>query len=352
MLASGSCDGKSARRNAVGDEGAQSPGRPVSRIDTNIRAIFQDSKGRYWFGSDGRGAYCFDGKTIRHFDETTGLAGDRVRQIQEDAGGAIFINTLSGISRLTDSSIGTIPLAKATQQPGAWKIGKNDLLFVTPQELGGIFRYDGRQLTHLDLPKSPLEDAHNASNPKVPFSLYGVYTIYKDQRGNIWFGTSTFGACRFDGAHCAWLYERALSEIPGGGSLGIRGIVEDDSGRLFISNNRQLFEIPQQDSVAGPYRHLRYRKVPGPGAASDKDFTYFQGILRDGEGNFWMTTYGDGIWKYDGNAMQHIPVKDGDRNALIVTIAKDRSGKILLGTENAGVYRFDGSRFEPFFQDN
>lgn len=338
-----SCKGEATRRTR------QQSGEAVRSVDTNIRAIFQDSKSRYWFGSDGRGVYCYDAKTIRNFSTRNGLAGDRIREIKEDAAGKIYVNTLTGISILTDSSIATIPVAGTADSVGAWTLRKDDMLFAAPQETGGIYRYDGRTLQHLQLPKSPLEEEYIQRNGRPPFSLYVVYTIYNDSRGNVWLGTSTFGACRFDGTHFAWLHEPDLSQIPGGGSLGIRGILEDADGAFLISNNRQRFRVEQQDSARDGFRHIRYSKVPGPGSLQPKDFTYFQGILRDTSGGIWMTTFGDGIWMLRNDSMLHLPVKAGDREARIVTIAKNRAGEVLLGTENAGVYRFDGQGFRPFF---
>ena len=40
-------------------------GRTVFEIDNRIWKIFQDTKGNYWFGSNGNGIYKFDQKTLK-----------------------------------------------------------------------------------------------------------------------------------------------------------------------------------------------------------------------------------------------------------------------------------------------
>lgn len=66
-----------------------------------------------------------------------------------------------------------------------------------------------------------------------------------------------------------------------------------------------------------------------------------------------MTNYGGYVWKYDGKDMTGFQVKNGDTEILIVSIYQDRQGDFWLGTDNDGVYNFNGSafkEFEPFDQ--
>ena len=77
-------------------------------------------------------------------------------------------------------------------------------------------------------------------------------------------------------------------------------------------------------------------------------FPYFNSGLSDNNGDLWMTTYGGGVWKYDGEKLINYPVKDGETDALIISIYKDNKGVLWLGTDNVGVFRFNGKEFEKF----
>ena len=61
--------------------------------------VFQAKNNDYWFGSDDRGVYRYDGKTIVNFTTKDGLVGNRIRGIQEDKSGNIYFTTYEGISK-------------------------------------------------------------------------------------------------------------------------------------------------------------------------------------------------------------------------------------------------------------
>ena len=61
-----------------------------------------------------------------------------------------------------------------------------------------------------------------------------------------------------------------------------------------------------------------------------------------------MTTYGEGVWKYDGEELSNYRLKDGTTEALPVSIYKDSEGTLWVGTDNAGVFKFDGEDFVKF----
>ena len=66
------------------------------------------------------------------------------------------------------------------------------------------------------------------------------------------------------------------------------------------------------------------------------------------EGNLWMTTYGGGVWKYDGDTLSNIEIKNEEGEVLLITIFEDRDGVKWLGTDNDGVYKQNGDQFEKF----
>ena len=65
----------------------------LSSIDKNIRSIFQDRQGNYWFGTNSAGVYRYDGKKLTHFNQKDGLADNQVIHIQEDDFGNIWFGT-------------------------------------------------------------------------------------------------------------------------------------------------------------------------------------------------------------------------------------------------------------------
>jgi len=76
-------------------------------------------------------------------------------------------------------------------------------------------------------------------------------------------------------------------------------------------------------------------------------------ILEDTSGNLWFGTT-DGLCYYDGKTFTHVPIPsygDGDMGSNsnhVVCLLQDRNGNIWLGTWGGGAYRYDGKSFSSF----
>jgi ligand-binding sensor domain-containing protein len=178
-----------------------------------------------------------------------------------------------------------------------------------------------------------------------------VYSIYKDNHGIMWFGTSNFGVCRYDGKSHSWLYEDHLTNTPQGGSFGIRSILQDSKGEFWFCNTRYRYAI-SPDVIKDQGKSLiKYNREIGINA---RDFSnmnlpfYFMSILEDDQGNIWMATYDEGVWKYDGKSMRKYIIKDGEEVVTLFSISQDRSGALWLGTHKNGAYKFNGEAFEKY----
>ncbi|TVP50696.1 MAG: PAS domain S-box protein [Mongoliibacter sp.] len=69
------------------------------QIKRPIYALLKDSRDNIWIGTD-KGAYKFDGKTLRIFDERSGLSGSEINRgaFKEGYDGKIYIGTQRGMS--------------------------------------------------------------------------------------------------------------------------------------------------------------------------------------------------------------------------------------------------------------
>ena len=348
-----SCIGQNAgtlsKEYSIDKELNYAVGDTVLGLDESIWVIFHDTKHQYWFGSDGQGVYLYDGNDLIRFSIKQGLPSDRIRGIQEDKQGHIFISTLKGICRYDGKSFVTLPAVESNN----WKSNPDDLWFslLRSGNIGGPYRYDGNTLHHLKLPKSDLEDAYNANNPNPSFSPYDVYTIYKDTRGDLWFGTSNFGACQFNGSSHEWFYEDHWTNTPEGGSFGIRSIIEDKEGDYSFCNTKHKYSIQEDNFVLSEKINSAYEGHDGIDnlkAPDGKDFMYFMSAVLDNKGDLWMATYSEGVWKYDGVKARQYPILNEADEITLFSIYKDRTDVLWLGTQKSGVYRFNGEAFEKF----
>ncbi len=318
------------------------------KFNSGIRAIFQDSKGNYWFGSHKEGVSKYDGKTVEYFTINDGLLDNQICSIQEDKNGNIYFDTGHGVSKFDGQLFSTLPIKNIDLPTNDWVLQANDLWFMSGFDKNGVYRFDGEYLHYLKFPKSPQEDEFNSKNKNTSLKPYLLYSIYKDHKGVMWFGTASLGVCRYDGKTISWHYEDQLQTTPEGGDFGTRAIFEDKEGKFWINNSRFRYNIKLNSRS-----NLNFQKEDGIGYLNEKNekkFPFFLSITEDNEGNLWMATYDEGVWKYNGKEFIHYPVKDGQTDVLLFTIYKDNKGFLWLGSHNAGVYRFNGQSFEKFLK--
>ena len=317
-------------------------GKTVSELDNQIWKIFQDSKEKYWFGSNGKGIYYLDGNKLKLFTTIDGLVSNTIRGIQEDINGNIYIETPDGISKFDGKQFTTLKAIKSSYNQ--WKLKPNDLWF--GYNSYDLYRYDGDSLFELKLPRKDLKKAFGIDTLISPFDSnnpYEVYRVDKDKEGNIWFGTFVAGAFRYDGKSILWIGEKELSILPDGMGPGIpsapavRSIIQDKDGYFWLSNFISKYKIESNN--------LQYEKIKG--VEKEKPHYFNSGIV-DKDGNLWMTTYGGGVWKYDGKKLTNLEVKKGTENVLLISIYQDNNGTIWLGTDNDGVYKQNGDTFEKY----
>lgn len=326
---------------------ATTPADTVATLSEMMQVVYQARNGVYWFGSAGQGLYRYDGRTLVRYSTRQGLASDFIRGIQEDTQGRIYADTPDAVCRLEGGAFTLLPVNRST--PHAWRSTPGDLWFKGGAENHGPYRFDGKTLYALDFPKSPQVDAYYKKYPGTSLDPYAIYTIYRDRKGHIWFGTGNLGLCRYDGKNISWLYEESLTYTPQGGSFGIRSILEDSQRSYWICNTRNRFRISLQDSTHAGYRYLRYRKQKGmSGSGIDpRNPLYYQYIVEK-KGELWMSAFKDGVWRYDGKNLVQYPIRTGNAPAKVISVYLDRRGTVWVATEDAGLFRWVKDRFVPF----
>lgn len=340
-----SCNAQNNHQSSTVLKKSTTLGTAVTELDPTIWNIYQDKKSNFWFGSKNNGLFCYNGKNLTHFTQKDGLVSNEIRGTQEDASGNLFFETITGVSKFDGKSFTTLPIQGNNSSSNQWILEPNDLWFRIGFDKTGPYRYDGKYLYPLKFTRSPQEDEFNRQRV-VNYSPYGVYSIYKDSKGIMWFGTTSLGVCRFDGKSLSWHYEEQLQTTPSGGDFGTRSILEDKDGFFWFNNSRFRYKISPTVT-----NKINYKKEDGIGYLNEDnetEFPFFLSIAEDNDGDLWMVTYANGVWRKNGKELIHYPIMDGEKEVLLFKIYKDNQGVLWLGTHNAGVYKFNGQSFEKF----
>jgi ligand-binding sensor domain-containing protein len=328
---------------------AAKPSRVPLRFTSGIRSIFEDSQGRFWFGSHNEGVSRWDGHAFTYVTVADGLSGNQVRTIHEDAAGNLWFGTDRGISRFDGKSfttqVGRNQDAWNVALGSTWHTDGGDLWFIggsgQPEasfDGQGVYRWDGRGMEFLPLPPPVSADAATRGD-------YRVTAISRGRNGMIWFGTypEVFG---YDGRSFTTLDGRTLGLAAEDEPFHVRSVFEDSRGVLWIGNNglgvlrydgRSLSNFTQQHGLS----------LKDKGAAESLGRVF--AIAEDAAGNLWFGTRDSGVWRYDGERLTQFTPRDGLTNAMVWTIYRDRQDRLWFGLGDGSVFRFNGTSFDKVF---
>jgi signal transduction histidine kinase len=68
----------------------------------------------------------------------------------------------------------------------------------------------------------------------------------------------------------------------------------------------------------------------------------------DRDGNLWIGTNGDGLFRFKDRAVQMFTTADGLPNNVVMTVLASRNGSLWTGANCGGLSRFDGRRFRTY----
>ncbi len=312
-----------------------------------INAVFQDSHGFVWLGTQGSGISRFDGKNFKNFTKYDGLVGNSITCINEDKSGNIWIGTeADGVSKfdgvqfhnytvkegLTDNVIRSIYIddkkvvwiatngglsildgnvfKKITTKDG---LSNNTVYAITQDFKGnywfalekGISKYNGSQITNYD--------TIEAIRTKTFFS------ILCDSKGDLWFGSAYTGIVKFNGKH----FEEI--KIPNEVSKDfIGGIVEDRHRNIWFATEHGALKFDGE-------KYTIFNEKMGLSSNS------VLSINTDYEGNVWIGTQAGGVNLLSSEAFVNYISKDGLISNNISSIQQTKDGVYIIGTQSNGI---------------
>lgn len=160
-----------------------------------------------------------------------------------------------------------------------------------------------------------------------------VYSIIQDTKGRMWFGTID-GLHSFDGTNIRVWRDKS---VPSLGSI-VYTIHEDDHRRLWLGTNQGLavFDLRTEKFWPG-------NRLPDMGVDIK---SWVCSIMQDCEGELWVTTMGQGIFRFNpstGQVRQYLGMAKTNSDS-VTSILEDHAGEIWTVSAADGVARFDRKR--------
>ena len=256
--------------------------------------VYQDRSGRLWIHSrEGSGLGTFDPKTgeFVHYKFITGdsaqQAAEKVTSVLQDEQGVLWLGTQG-----------------------------SGLLKLDP--------HDGTAIRYFNDPADPQSLSNNF-----------VLCLYEDREGNIWAGTGGGGINRFSAIPSGFKsYKKRPGEKNSLDQDFVLSVFEDGHGDLWVGNDGVLNRI---DSQTGAFRLYRHRNGD---SSSISDGTVLS-TIKDRAGTLWFATYRGGLNAFDRRtsrfkAYRHEP---GNLNSpssdVIMRLQLDPKGSIWVAADHA-----------------
>lgn len=282
-----------------------------------IADVIESSDGFIWIATSGAGITRFDGREFTTYDMNHGLRDDFVNVVYEDSKKRIWVGTYNG----------------------------------------GLSYLEGNQFVN------PFEGQ--------PIDDYYVTTIKESPDGKLWFGTFEAGIFIYDEESLV-----NLSEEDGLIHNAVWHFHWDPSGEVYISthdglsvyNGETFTNFGMDDGISGS---KVFKTVVGH--QGEKWFATSKGITIYEDGNFslideingrtlryiydihiasngdiWIGTESDGVFRYSDGKYSHITKRGGLSSNYIHRIMEDSWGKVWIATDENGISRFEGEDFRIY----
>ncbi|MEL7312683.1 MAG: EAL domain-containing protein [Pseudomonadota bacterium] len=345
---------------------------------STVTAIFQDSQGFLWFGTES-GLNRYDGAEVIQYVAERGndqaLADDFVWDIEEDRDGRIWIATDSGGVAMFDPKTEQFDVFRhdpsdsnsirsnavrslaiegntvwiGTRNDGVSSLDTGTMVFThwsAQSELGvpddarvfdisfdddavqwvatnqGLYRYDAntRQSTVYS----------STADSDLQLSDDSVVSIAHGSDGTTWVGTIEGGlnAISADGEIQHYRSGEGATDLP---SNYVRDLLEDSDGRLWVATTQGLSLF---DRRTGTF--ITYRADPDKATSLGNDHTLV--LQQDHSGMLWVGTRSGGVsnWNPRSWAMGHLRYEPLD-GAMITSFATKPSG-LWIGTMGRGLF--------------
>ena len=300
-----------------------------------ISALAEDHDGYIWVGTFDSGLARYDPrrdvfKTYRHTGEAAGeLIDNRIRALQIDGEGRLWIGTLAGLQRYDAPSERFVT------------VGNTDDNRLTNNQITGL-SLDGAAIivgTRDGLNRVATSGDHveQLSAPDGPFARVQskpIRSLYVDSRSRIWVGGLGIGLLRYDPATREMCAYRANNAEPHAlPHDSVHFIFEDKHDNIWVGTYSGLAQYD-----AGQDRFNVHKHIPGNKFSIANN--YLSSVYQDDAGVLWFGTWTGGVSRIDVSALQFSEVTTGEFGSM--GLVEDAQGHIWYAS-NDGVYRWDRS---------
>ncbi len=297
-------------------------------------ALAQDGDGFLWVGTQG-GLARWDGYRFRSYKadpkDPTALPDNFIKILHVDRRGRLWIGTSAGglarYDRHRDSFV--------TYAAGPGGLSDVDVEFIADDGQGGLWVGSGGGLDHLDPDTGVIRSLRHDESDPGSLPAGPVWAVLHDRGGTLWVGTRT-GIVRQEADGEPFI--PVPLGAPQGKAISVTTLFEDDKGRIWIGTSKNgAYIVDPADAKARP---IEETETGSSGLRSD----FVSDIAAGVAGEIWIGTQGDGVIAVDMTTgrTRHIrhaaTLPSSLAHDTVWALLRDRTGTVWVAN-NGGLDR-------------
>lgn len=320
---------------------------------SSVNDIVQTQDGYIWLATNG-GLVRFDGINFTTFNRsnTPNMRFDRIIKLYEDRQGALWITSESGMLRMNNGEFKPYLFSEGSTVISAREMVEDSENLLWANILDRTYRYSDEKFTEVYESNDPelIKEALNnekgvwlVKERKIYKTVGDSLVLVKDlsnlvdsdllniiehptDSGALFIGTINSGIVKYEDGNISFYNNQ--NGLP---SNNFNSFFTDRSGNLFAyvfgyltiwnGTNFENFYPFNQSSNIKP-----------------------QNILEDNEGNYWIGTAADGLFKLKKSIITMIDEKDGLLNEKMLAVMPLKDGSALFSTNCGGVYQWKNNK--------
>jgi signal transduction histidine kinase/ligand-binding sensor domain-containing protein len=286
------------------------------------QAITQTADGYLWIGTEA-GLVRFDGIQFVPWTPPNGeaLPSSRIHSLLGTSDGSLWIGTARGLARWSEGELFTFP-------------GEPAFVETIIQNSEGTVWMTRSQVR--DAEGALCEVAGNAlrchgTAEGIPFAY--AQPLFNDVHGNFWIGSSV-GVCRWKSGAAKMYIVKALMRVQG--LAGVSAIAPGNDDSVLVGMRQQGKGLGLQELREGVWRDYILPGFDGPEM-------HVSTLLRDHEGDLWIGTANDGLYRVHAGQADHFSSANGLSSDAVQGFYEDREGDLWVATSR-GIDRFHDTR--------
>ncbi len=278
-----------------------------------VNVLYKDFNDNIWIGTFGGGLYKFNNNHFRVYDKRSGLYSDRVKSVLA-TNDKILVGLESGFQVLYNHAMDSMVVYNAKHKfinDQVTSIAKiNAEQFFVGTENSGLFLFDAKTNTVMDFSRK--------TGIKLPAKHINHVAVGKD---------SVVYISTLDGLFIYEFKKKKLKKLTTDQGLPHNNILNtflDSEGRLWFVAPKSVPGLIQHDSI------ILFKDIPEYSSYNTTS------ICEGRRGNIYITTNGDGLYKYNKGSFMRYTVSDGLVSNYVLNAAYDQNKNIVICSHQNG----------------